>query len=121
MCRAFTGAQGIWHAAAAAERVTLVRAAAGRCEHPALWRGQADVERVYPAVIRAARGVFRALGLRITVEGDEHVPGDGPVVLASNHVSFLDFLLVGLAARRSGATCGSWPGTTSGPTRSPGR
>ena len=58
-------------------------------------------ERVYPGVIRAARGVFRALGLRITLEGDEHVPVDGPVVLASNHVSFLDFLLVGLAGRRS--------------------
>ena len=45
--------------------------------------------------------MFRALDLRITVEGDEHVPAAGPVVLASNHVSFLDFLLVGLAARRS--------------------
>jgi 1-acyl-sn-glycerol-3-phosphate acyltransferase len=58
-------------------------------------------ERVYPGVIRAARGVFRALGLRITLEGDEHVRVDGPVVLACNHVSFLDFLLVGLAGRRS--------------------
>jgi 1-acyl-sn-glycerol-3-phosphate acyltransferase len=57
---------------------------------------------VYPAVIRAARGVFRALDLQITLEGDEHVPASGPVVIASNHVSFLDFLLVGLAARRSG-------------------
>ena len=56
---------------------------------------------MYPAVVRAARGVFRALGLRVAVNGDEHVPADGPVVVASNHVSFLDFLLVGLAARRS--------------------
>jgi 1-acyl-sn-glycerol-3-phosphate acyltransferase len=56
---------------------------------------------VYPGVVRAARGVFRALGLRISVEGDEHVPADGPVEVASNHLSFLDFLLVGLAARRS--------------------
>src|SRR6478609_2858170 len=63
-------------------------------------RGQVS-ERVYPGVVRVARGVFRALGLRISVEGDEHVPADGPVVIASNHVSFLDFLLVGLAARRS--------------------
>jgi len=36
--------------------------------------------------------------LRISVEGDQHVPTAGPVVLASNHVSFVDFLLVGLAA-----------------------
>ena len=59
------------------------------------------MEIVYPSVIGAARVVFRALGLRLDVEGDEHVPEEGPVVLASNHVSFLDFLLVGLAARRS--------------------
>ena len=58
-------------------------------------------ERVYPGVIRAARGAFGALGLRITLEGDGHVPVEGPVVLASHHVSFLDFLLVGLAGRRS--------------------
>ena len=59
------------------------------------------MEIVYPTVIAAARLLFRALDLRITVEGDEHVPLDGPVVLASNHVSFLDFTLVGLAARRA--------------------
>ena len=56
---------------------------------------------VYPAVIGAARGVFRGLDLRIRLEGDEHVPVSGPVIIASNHVSFLDFLLVGLAARGS--------------------
>jgi 1-acyl-sn-glycerol-3-phosphate acyltransferase len=55
----------------------------------------------YRTVIGAARGVFRALDLRIDVEGDEHVPRTGPVVVASNHVSFLDFMLVGLAARGS--------------------
>jgi 1-acyl-sn-glycerol-3-phosphate acyltransferase len=60
-----------------------------------------DVELVYPSVIGLARGVFRALDLRISVEGDRHVPRSGPVIIASNHVSFLDFLLVGLAARGS--------------------
>jgi 1-acyl-sn-glycerol-3-phosphate acyltransferase len=59
------------------------------------------VETVYPAAIGTARLVFRALDLRVTVAGDEHVPATGPVVLASNHVSFLDFMLVGLAARRA--------------------
>lgn len=49
----------------------------------------------------SARLLFRALRLRISVEGDQHVPASGPVVIASNHVSFLDFLLVGLGARRS--------------------
>jgi 1-acyl-sn-glycerol-3-phosphate acyltransferase len=59
------------------------------------------MELVYPAVTGIARGVFRGLDLRITLEGDEHVPRSGPVVVASTHVSFLDFLLVGLAARSS--------------------
>lgn len=59
-------------------------------------------ERVYPAVVGAARCVLRALDLRISLEGDEHVPRTGPVVVVANHVSFLDFLLVGLAARGGG-------------------
>lgn len=42
---------------------------------------------------------MRALGLRVDVQGAEHVPASGPVILVSNHVSYLDFLLVGLAAR----------------------
>jgi 1-acyl-sn-glycerol-3-phosphate acyltransferase len=59
------------------------------------------VEATYATTAGAARLLFRALGLRLTVQGDELVPGAGPVVIVSNHVSFLDFMLVGLAARRS--------------------
>lgn len=59
------------------------------------------MELVYPPVLAAGRLLFRGLGLRLCVEGDEHVPLAGPVVIASNHVSFLDFTLVGLMARRS--------------------
>lgn len=59
------------------------------------------MERVYSPVIGAARLLFRGLGLQFTLDGDEHVPTTGPVVIASNDVSFLDFALVGLAARRS--------------------
>jgi 1-acyl-sn-glycerol-3-phosphate acyltransferase len=56
------------------------------------------VDLVYPPATGLARGLFRALGLRIEVTGGHRVPTVGPVVLASNHVSFLDFTLVGLAA-----------------------
>jgi 1-acyl-sn-glycerol-3-phosphate acyltransferase len=56
------------------------------------------VELVYHAAAGAARVMFKALGLRIHIEGAEHIPVTGPVVLVSNHVSFLDFTLVGLAA-----------------------
>jgi 1-acyl-sn-glycerol-3-phosphate acyltransferase len=57
------------------------------------------VDPVYPAVIGATRLAFRALGLRIEVTGAHRVPRQGPVVLAPTHCSFLDFTLVGLAAR----------------------
>jgi 1-acyl-sn-glycerol-3-phosphate acyltransferase len=36
----------------------------------------------------------------LRTQGHEHVPPDGPVLLISNHQSFLDPVLVGLAARR---------------------
>lgn len=58
-------------------------------------------ERVYRGVVGAGRVALRALDLRVELTGDEHVPRQGPVVLAANHVSFLDFLLVGLTADRS--------------------
>jgi 1-acyl-sn-glycerol-3-phosphate acyltransferase len=57
------------------------------------------VELVYPPVIGVARLLFRALDLRITVTGAENVPRSGGAVLASNHVSYLDFVFCGLAGR----------------------
>ncbi len=56
----------------------------------------------YRIVIAGVRLIFRALGLRITVLGAEHVPRHGGAVLASNHVSYLDFTFVGLAGRAQG-------------------
>lgn len=57
---------------------------------------------VYPPVIGFARLVFRALGLRFLVTGEEHVPRSGGAVLASNHVSYLDFTFVGYGALPAG-------------------
>lgn len=54
------------------------------------------MELVYPPVIGIARLMFRALGLQITITGGEHVPRTGGAVLASNHVSYLDFIFCGL-------------------------
>ncbi|MGH3435233.1 MAG: lysophospholipid acyltransferase family protein [Sciscionella sp.] len=55
-------------------------------------------EFVYPPVILTAKAMFRVLDLRIRVEGAHHIPRAGAAVLASNHVSYLDFIFCGLAA-----------------------
>jgi len=59
-------------------------------------------ELVYPPVIAAARGMFAALDLKIRIEGAEHIPTTGGAVLCSNHISYLDFIFCGFAARPSG-------------------
>ncbi len=58
-------------------------------------------ERVYPPVIALAKTWFKALGVTVTVDGGHHVPTTGPVVLASNHVSYLDFIFAGWGAQPS--------------------
>jgi len=54
-------------------------------------------ERVYRSVIHSGRALLRALRLTVRSSGQEHVPSDGPVVLAANHASFPDFLFIGQA------------------------
>ncbi|MEW2477039.1 lysophospholipid acyltransferase family protein [Micromonospora gifhornensis] len=58
-------------------------------------------ELVYPPVIAAAKTMFRVLDLRLTVQGSHHVPRTGGAVMASNHVSYLDFIFCGLGALES--------------------
>jgi 1-acyl-sn-glycerol-3-phosphate acyltransferase len=55
-------------------------------------------ELVYPPVLLVARTMFRVLGIRFTVAGAEHLPAAGGGVLASNHVSYLDFTFCGVPA-----------------------
>ena len=59
-------------------------------------------ELVYAPAIAAAKAMFAGLGLRIDLHGTEHVPRTGGAVLASNHVSYLDFIFAGLGANPSG-------------------
>ncbi|RJL24757.1 lysophospholipid acyltransferase family protein [Bailinhaonella thermotolerans] len=56
---------------------------------------------VYPPVIALAKTMFRALDMRLRVEGAERVPRTGGAVLVSNHISYLDFIFAGLAAHPS--------------------
>jgi 1-acyl-sn-glycerol-3-phosphate acyltransferase len=55
-------------------------------------------DRPYRLVIRLALVVFRLLRFRFDVRGSEHVPATGGAVICSNHVSYLDFTFLGLAA-----------------------
>ena len=55
----------------------------------------------YPPVIATAKVLFRVLGLRFQMSGTEHVPTSGGALLAFNHVSYIDFILGGLAAQPS--------------------
>lgn len=59
-------------------------------------------ELVYPPVIKTALGVFKALNIRIRLEGTDQIPATGGAVLVSNHVSYLDFIFAGLAAHPAG-------------------
>jgi len=56
----------------------------------------------YPPVILAAKTGFRALGQRFRMTGTEHVPRKGGVLLAYNHIGYVDFVYGGLAANPSG-------------------
>ncbi len=55
----------------------------------------------YPPIIQVAKLGFKAMGLRFTIEGTDHVPRTGGAVLALNHISYVDFILGGYAAHPS--------------------
>jgi 1-acyl-sn-glycerol-3-phosphate acyltransferase len=55
----------------------------------------------YPPVIATARIAFKALGLRIETVGGHQIPRQGGAVLAFNHISYVDFIFGGVAARPS--------------------
>ncbi len=59
-------------------------------------------EWVYRPVIRIVLALFRLLGFRFSITGIENIPASGGAVLASNHVSYFDFMYVGLPAHYRG-------------------
>ncbi|MFN2543192.1 MAG: lysophospholipid acyltransferase family protein [Actinomycetota bacterium] len=61
-----------------------------------------DREPVYRTVVAAALAWIRAMGWKVVVSGEEHVPKTGPAIIASNHVGYLDFVFLGVAARERG-------------------
>lgn len=59
------------------------------------------VDIVYPPVVTSARVMFKVFGLRFDIVGAHNIPRSGGAVIASNHVSYLDFIFVGLGADES--------------------
>ncbi|MFI5494798.1 lysophospholipid acyltransferase family protein [Actinoplanes sp. NPDC051859] len=57
------------------------------------------MEFVYPPVVGLTKTMFRVLDMKIQIEGAQHIPATGGAVLASNHVSYLDFTLCGFGAQ----------------------
>ena len=50
--------------------------------------------------LRAVFGPAFKLAFHLTTHGKEHVPRKGAAILAANHASFLDPILIGMCARR---------------------
>ncbi len=60
------------------------------------------VNPVYATAIGASISMFSMFRWNIRITGAEHVPRLGPGVLATNHVSYLDFVFAGYGAREQG-------------------
>ncbi|CAN5204908.1 lysophospholipid acyltransferase family protein [soil metagenome] len=60
------------------------------------------MEPVYTPVVGLALAMCKAMGWRVHGEGARHIPSEGPAVIATNHVGYLDFVFVGYAARPAG-------------------
>ena len=56
----------------------------------------------YPPIIFTAKTAFRLLGQRFVMTGTDNVPRKGGVLLAVNHIGYVDFIYGGLAANPSG-------------------
>jgi 1-acyl-sn-glycerol-3-phosphate acyltransferase len=50
---------------------------------------------VYPIVVAAAKTWFRLGDVRIEMTGTEHIPQEGGVLVAVNHLSFVDYVMAG--------------------------
>jgi 1-acyl-sn-glycerol-3-phosphate acyltransferase len=59
-------------------------------------------EPVYRTVVGVARGMIGSMGWDVIVDGAENIPREGPAIIATNHIGYLDFVFSGYAARDQG-------------------
>lgn len=64
--------------------------------------GRVANELDYRVATVLGKGALRALGVRLETRGVEHIPTEGPVIIASTHVSYGDALPLAVAARSRG-------------------
>ena len=57
---------------------------------------------IYPPIVLTAKTGFRVLGQRFDIAGTENIPRTGGVLLACNHIGYVDFIYGGLAADKVG-------------------
>jgi 1-acyl-sn-glycerol-3-phosphate acyltransferase len=53
----------------------------------------------YRFVVRVALLILKVMDWRADISGAEHIPRQGPAVIASNHIGYLDFVFLGIGAR----------------------
>jgi 1-acyl-sn-glycerol-3-phosphate acyltransferase len=73
-----------------------------RTKHRQLVPNSGVRDHAYRAVIAVVKGFFALTNIRFDIRGAHHLPSSGPAVIASNHISYLDFTFLGLAADRHG-------------------
>ena len=61
---------------------------------------ECGVSRHLYAFVRSLAVVLLRLWFRVRVSGAEHIPGEGPAIIAPNHKNFLDAFFVGISTRR---------------------
>lgn len=57
---------------------------------------------VYPPIAQLISWLVAAKRWKVQISGAEHVPAQGGAIIASNHISYLDFVFVGFGARQRG-------------------
>jgi 1-acyl-sn-glycerol-3-phosphate acyltransferase len=58
------------------------------------------VEPVYRSVVTSLVTTFRLQNWKVRTTGGEHVPEHGGAILATNHIGYLDFVMVGYSVRQ---------------------
>jgi len=58
------------------------------------------IARLFYRSVQGLGSLIFGMSFRLKIIGAHHIPGSGPVVIASNHPSYLDPVLIGLKIRR---------------------